>query len=460
MKILLITSLMLLASCQPDADGFIVVPEDGEAQGSGSGNGSGTSGGNSGSTTGFTTGTTGFTTGTTGLTGGSTGYSTSGYNVGSTNSGYTTSGYTEGSTNSGYTTSGYTQGSTNSGYTTSGYTQGSTNSGYTTSGYTQGSTNSGYTTSGTTEGSTNSGSTTGYTTGGITSGSTDGSAAGGSTGGTVGPDGVVTEEFIQEETKKLEVLWVIDNSLSMLDEQTALASNFKSFADEFVNKPVEFKMAITTTDNKINKIFPANLSSTAADSNPTQFITDFQNMIAVGTGGSGYEQGLNSAAAFSVINKASIDRNAYMAVVIVTDEEESSPSAASVYVNELRRLKRNAGLIKIYTICDVNGTNAETGVSVGCVKDTEASTITNGAVYNIRNSFGANLASIGDGLVNLVDTFSLARRPQVSTIQVFVNDVFADPSHYDYDDASVSIKFRPAFVPANGARVTIKYKPL
>ena len=48
--------------------------------------------------------------------------------------------------------------------------------------------------------------------------------------------------------RKLDVLFVIDNSGSMSSSQTNLANNFSSFIDRFISKGYDFKIAITTTD--------------------------------------------------------------------------------------------------------------------------------------------------------------------------------------------------------------------
>lgn len=61
----------------------------------------------------------------------------------------------------------------------------------------------------------------------------------------------ITETFYQTSTRedvKIDIVWVIDNSLSMYDEQEALANNFDSFINGFIQKHFDFKMAITTID--------------------------------------------------------------------------------------------------------------------------------------------------------------------------------------------------------------------
>lgn len=49
-------------------------------------------------------------------------------------------------------------------------------------------------------------------------------------------------------TAKMDILWVIDNSGSMIEEQKKLKENFKSFITSFVGKGYDYRMAVITTD--------------------------------------------------------------------------------------------------------------------------------------------------------------------------------------------------------------------
>ncbi len=49
-------------------------------------------------------------------------------------------------------------------------------------------------------------------------------------------------------TAKMDILWVIDNSRSMDDEQKALKENFNSFITSFIGKGYDYRIAVITTD--------------------------------------------------------------------------------------------------------------------------------------------------------------------------------------------------------------------
>ncbi len=423
--------------------------------------------------------------------------------VGGTQGGVDTAGVDGGTTGSstGSSSTGGVDGSTTGGNNTTGGVDGSSTSGSTngsTVGGTDGSATAGATTGssvGGVDGSTTSGSTTGSTVGGVdgstTSGSTTGSTTGGSTGSTTGgyvdcnqghgndDDGVdesnptigtdprcKREKFKQasSQTKKLDIVWIIDNSGSMSDEQSALGSNFSAFIDEFITKDVDFKMAITTTDassyEKKGRMVTGSdtkLTSAKAKLNESQFKSDFRNLVKVGTSGSGYEKGLEASEGFMQKYASSWMRSdAYLAVVVLSDEEDQSAKTVAQYTDYLKSFKAEAGLVKLYSIVDVNKTNCcQSGISTGGERYMAASNNTAGVISDIRNDFHNSLSAMGDQIINLLDSFALANDPVAGTLKVFVNGV--QSNDYVFDAASRSIKFDSNHLPPVGAEITVTY---
>ncbi len=56
-----------------------------------------------------------------------------------------------------------------------------------------------------------------------------------------------TDEFVQEAQAKVDVLFVVDNSGSMMDEQHSLGANFTSFLSHAAEAGVDYHVAVTTT---------------------------------------------------------------------------------------------------------------------------------------------------------------------------------------------------------------------
>lgn len=421
-----------------------------------------------------------------GTTGSTTGSSTNGSSTGGTTGGVdgsTTSGSTDGSVTSGSSTSGSTNGSSTvgstDGSTTSGSTTGSSTGGVTGS-TTSGSTTSGSTTAGSTTGSTTAGSTTGSTTSGSTTGSTTsgyvdcnnghGNEANHVDGSnpTVGTESKCKmEKFKQSasKTKMLDIVWVIDNSGSMADEQASLGTNFNAFIDSFIKKNVDFKMAITTTDTskesrkgKIVGESDKKLTSAKAKANEAQFKKDFKDLVKVGTGGSGYEKGLEASEGFIEKHASSfLRKDAYLAVVILSDEEDQSPKSVKQYTDYMKSVKNEAGLVKVYSIVDVGLTNANApaGTTAGYYRYKEASEQSAGLVADIRDSFYRTLEDMGEQIIKLLDSFALANDPVPGTLKVYVNGV--EVKSYAFDAATRSIKFDSNNLPPVGAEIKVTY---
>ena len=258
-------------------------------------------------------------------------------------------------------------------------------------------------------------------------------------------------------------MWVIDNSGSMADEQAALGANFDSFISSFINMNVNFKMGITTTDTsssaKKGKLVTGSdtkLTSAMAAANPNQFMTDFKNLVKVGTAGSGNEMGLMATEGFMEKYAASFIRpDAYLAVVILSDEEDQSPKSVAAYTEYLKSFKTNPGLVKIYSIVNTNNVNTG-GNTIGHARYELATNQTAGVMSNIMDDFSDVLLEMGQSIVDLLDSFALGAAAVDGTIHVFVNGV--ETTSYTYDSASHSIKFDAGHLPAAGAQVTVNYK--
>lgn len=334
------------------------------------------------------------------------------------------------------------------------------------SGGTEGGSTTGSSDNGGSEGG-DDGNTTGGATGGVVGGSeggTDGSTEGGAQGGT--PGQVIhnkQEAFQQSDRKKLDILWVIDNSGSMSDEQAALGYNFDAFINDFISTQVDFKMAITTTDTSsaskkgaIWKDSDVKLTSARAQASPNQFKNDFRNLVKVGINGSGTERGLAATEGFLEKSLSFLRPDAYLAVVILSDEEDQSQLTPVEYVNKLKAAKSEAGLVKVYSICDVNRTNSGSGIKTGCTRYAAASEATSGEVSDIRGDFHQVLSEMGDSLINLLDSFALAHKPILETLAVRVNGDLV--TGYTYDSVTNSIKFNSGFVPPVGSTVQVTYQ--
>ena len=265
---------------------------------------------------------------------------------------------------------------------------------------------------------------------------------------------LITELFQQTDQKKVDIVWIIDNSGSMSDEQAALGSNFNAFIQDFVDTEVDFKMAITTTDPRDaykGLMVPDSdikLNSAAAQASPTQFIADFNSLVKVGISGSGSEQGLKASEEFIARYNTSFFRpDAYMVFVILSDEPDQSPRLPEEYSALLKANKSNSGLVKVYSIVDMN---------TGFDRYASVSQSTAGEVGNIRSDFHETLSGMGASIMNLLDSFALSHSPIASSLKVYVNNV--EVKDFSFDEKSLSVKFNPNFIPPVGSDIKVTYE--
>ena len=272
-----------------------------------------------------------------------------------------------------------------------------------------------------------------------------------------------SENFVQNKNRDgdVDILWVIDDSGSMADNQAALAQNFQIFIDQFLTKNINFKMAITTTDGTTSRngkmVGDTNLlTQTAALNNKSEFLSNFSRWVKVGTYGSGTEQGLKCASSFfDRYGTSFLRKDAFLAIVFLSDEEDQSEKKVPEYLAKFLSLKENKGMVKAYSIVTQKIPKHASWESIG-TRYNSISQSTNGSSSDITSNFGTTLQDMGGTIVNLVDQFALSETPYGNSLEVFVNNV-KQLQGWTYNPTSKSVKFLANSIPAEGSNINIKY---
>ena len=159
-----------------------------------------------------------------------------------------------------------------------------------------------------------------------------------------------TDSYEQNETVDVDILFVVDNSGSMISNQTNLKNNFSSFISAFSGSGVSYQIAIITTDD-------SSFVGPIIDSSNPDPMTAFNDQIdSIGTGGSVTEKGLYYAYESTTSGDAAPGRgfqrpDARLVVVYVSDEPDFSDSGATSgmshtdYANSLKSLKSSLDLV-------------------------------------------------------------------------------------------------------------------
>lgn len=287
--------------------------------------------------------------------------------------------------------------------------------------------------------------------------------------------------------RKVDILWVIDNSGSMDISQQQLASNFQSFINRFSQLGYDFQMGVTTTDAYQDYHYGTNTRSRLKDrgrdtkgtlnncnddtdrytgirimdKNTPNLTQVFMNNIMQGVCGSGDERGLSSMEkALSNPNNNGFYRpGAFLSVIIVSDEWDTSyydwqNGTNSYKAWESYSVSNRPALFPISRFVDFM--NTKTNTVAGGVRNWSVSTIavldsacktqldnadssgfkrtlgtryadladaSQGTKGSLCANFGDTLSTISDQVVNLASVFKLNREPIESTIVVRVDGV-------------------------------------
>lgn len=256
----------------------------------------------------------------------------------------------------------------------------------------------------------------------------------------------VGDVFYQLEAGEVDVLLVVDNSCSMEPYQEKLSQNFESFLTYFIEGGIDYRIGVTTTtvseppepdgvfctQSDINKIpEPGYLvQNVILDKDVQDANAIFQNIVKVGVCGSGSEMGMESA--MRVLENPTngfLRESAYLSVIYVSDEQDTSPLGVNDYINNMRAFKdpsqrdvfnASALVINDLTACNTSDPNFQGSVGSRYV---DFANQTNGVIENIcADDFSTIVSELSLRSSRLNDIFFLSRDPSPDSIILGVFD--------------------------------------
>ncbi|MCA9552004.1 MAG: choice-of-anchor D domain-containing protein [Myxococcales bacterium] len=313
-------------------------------------------------------------------------------------------------------------------------------------------------------------------------------------------DPINEDRFQQLETPEVDILFVIDNSCSMSEEQASLTANFQSFIQFADAQALDYRIAVVTTDvdgcpNPTSPQRPVTLNQGQcgyfADGNGDNTLRDpswrlitpdeqpsaetaFSAIATQGINGSGSERGLEAAyqALSSPIitgwNNGFLRPSAYLALIFVSDEEDQSANAVDFYVNYFLAIKgfRNTNLFSASAIVGdapsgCGGFQAEAGVRYIDMADR-----TGGIFESIcTGDWGSSLQNLGLSVFGYKSRFFLSNQPVAGTVEVTVDGVPVAPTapsgqiRWSYDTPTNTVNFAPLAIPEPGSEIVVTYRP-
>ncbi len=276
----------------------------------------------------------------------------------------------------------------------------------------------------------------------------------------------VVEVFHQEPLPRVDVLWVIDDTSSMKDEQAAVADAFDGFIDALDQLELSWQVGVVTTDGTGPAagllqgnpwIIHGGLDDPAAA---------FADAVDVGTDGQSSESGLGAAwlaltePLVSTDNRGFRRSDAALQIVVLSDADDDSADIlgddpASSFLDFLAE--------------EADRTGADTRLSAivgplpeGCSGAAPADVYTavaeqsGGAVVSICEAdFSAVTATIADATVAWPTTFPLQASPDPDTVEVQIDGNTMPSDSFDLDLETPALIFSEA--PPPGAEIRVRY---
>lgn len=270
---------------------------------------------------------------------------------------------------------------------------------------------------------------------------------------------------------KVDILWIIDNSGSMMSHHQALIQNADVFINQFVTTGgLEWKMGIVSTavaEEPYVGFTPSTLLTYQTPDN----VRVFKEAVAdLGTSGDAFEK------TFAPLEQHLTDypdftrKNAVLAVIMVTDAPEQSRIPASRIVNFLTGLKGDLRRVVTYGVFASNDFNCrdtdEPWDYAGSPYE-ELITATQGVTFKLCADFGQSLADMGKDLVSRVKRpfIQLYERPLEASLRVVYKgkDLPGGPLEsrgmWLYDFNHNRIVFHSLdFAPSDNEEVTVVYE--
>lgn len=260
-----------------------------------------------------------------------------------------------------------------------------------------------------------------------------------------------------------DVLFVIDNSASMAEEQVRLGENFQAFVGVLAETSADFQIGVITTDatsSDAGRLIGELLTPDTPDLEAA-----FAAAVTVGTDGSREEQGLWAATlAVDGRNPGFLRPASKLNVVFVSDEDDQSPASVESYLQTLSQRAGTGGfaahaLVGSMPAGCVSGTSA---ASPG-VRYLEAAALTEGYDDSIcAETYTPLLTQVGLDAAGWNDTFVLEELPQPDTIRVRVDAVEIPERDYDgwtYHIGDNTVVFTGRAIPRPGMAVEFEYVP-
>lgn len=274
---------------------------------------------------------------------------------------------------------------------------------------------------------------------------------------------VSEDVFVQENGNlTVDVLWVMDDSGTMSEEQANVVANLSAFVGVLDGFGADWQVGVTTTNvEDVAGALVAPIITPYAEDVAAQFAS----AVDVGAQGSRDEQGLmamqlaTSEPLLSGANSGLLRSSAGLAVIVLSDEDDHSPGAVEDYEEHLAGLggarlsavvgELPAGCASPYAAADP----AERYLAIA--------QFTGGLTDSIcRQDFSETMKHLALNALGLTDTFVLTAIPEPSSIEVRREGVLLherEQNGWQYDAGQNAIIMDGYAIPGPGEGIEVRY---
>ena len=313
-----------------------------------------------------------------------------------------------------------------------------------------------------------------------------------------------SDEFEQAPDNSVDILWVIDNSVSMQNEQEAVAAGTSDFVENLEKGDMDFHLGVITTDvDDVNANAgvllgnPQVLTSTCReDGDPSDctYVDAFTSRVLQGTDGSDQERGLEAAlTALSpplsdTRNSGFLRDDAALVIIILSDENDCSDfgalgpdgSGEDCYtqnadlmpvqdiVSRFKDLKKDSSKVSLSGIIGprvVDDTYCEQ--TYPGTRYYSAIDLLRGVAADIcQTDYSTVMDQLGLVASGILTTFQLSKAAVVESIVVTVTPAGGAPKEVKQDATNgwtyledyARIQFNGDAVPERGAQIEVEYE--
>ncbi len=253
----------------------------------------------------------------------------------------------------------------------------------------------------------------------------------------------------------VDVLWVVDDSLSMYEEQEQLTAHGQAFIDLLLNVPVDFRLGITTTDMATRA---GALMGPLLSAETPALGEEFTAQLDLIDEGSRDERGFDAAlAATSDLRRSGAD----LEVVFFSDEDDQSDLAVDSFLSALADMGEGAVAVSAITGPLPQGCASLVAAADPAPTYLEAAQTSGGLQESICSSdYEALMERVALQVLGMDKEFALTAVPERGSIEVRVDGVLIPERErhgWAWDPGQNLIILDGFAVPRPGSTVVVEY---